>query len=292
MTRGPRQSLTVIVNVIDVPSCAAALGQARRPLETAFAQLPGLDTACLALLPPLPGTSESALLFESLFEGPLLALIEALLGLAGPEFCGLFAHSAGFPEAADARAVSAFLSARACRAAACADSESPAVHVDFWERARTLVAARFRWPTRPAEVAVDASDLERRRGAVGMQDWQPGVPLLHVARLPDDARSRARVRRALRALEQVPMERAARFMVHGERLLFLAYPAQNAQLWSEQVSLTALASLTRVWADVPELRVSPWLRRQRRARRLQRFLLDGRAPVAAWFNAQARLRAV
>jgi hypothetical protein len=294
MTREPRQSLTVIAPVSAAAACAAALGQARRPLEAAFAELPGLHTACLALLPALPGVNESALLFECRFEGSLPDMVLALLGLAGPEFCGIFAHCTGFPEAAEARAISAFLSAQACRAAAFADSESPPLRVDFWERARTVLAARLRWPTKARVVVVDASDLERRRSAVGMQDWQPGVPLLHVARLPDDARSRAHVRRALRAIEQepAPLERAARFMLHGQRLLFLAYPAQNAQLWSEQVSLSALDSLTQVWADVPELGVNPWLPRKRRARRLQRFLLDGRAPVAAWFNAHARLRAV
>jgi len=294
MTRAPRQSLTVILEVSDATSCAAALGQARRALEAAFAQLPGLHTACVALLPALPGAAESALLFECMFEGPMLTIVLALLGLAGPELCGVLAHSADFPALASARAVSEFLSARACRAAACADSESPPVPADFWERARAVASARRFWPTRPAGVAVDASELERRRGAVGMQDWQPGVPLLHVARLPDDTRSRARVRRALRALEleQTPLERAARFMIHGQRLLFLAYPAELAQLWSEQVSRTALCPLTLVWANSPELRVSPWAPRKRRARHLQRFLLDGRVPVAVWFNAHARPRAV
>ncbi len=294
MTRAPRQSLTVILEVSDVTSCAAALGQARRALEAAFAQLPALHTACLALLPALPGATESALLFECMFEGSMVSIVRALLGLAGPELCAVLAHSVDFPEPASTRAVSEFLSARACRAAACADSESPPVPADFWERARAIACARRYWPTRRAEVAVDSSELERRRGAVGMQDWQPGVPLLHVARLPDDTRSRARVRRALRAveLEQTPLERAARFMIHGRRLLFLAYPAEPAQLWSERVSRTALCPLTRVWANSPELRVSPWAPRKRRARHLQRFLLDGRAPVAIWFNARARPRAV
>jgi hypothetical protein len=294
MTREPRQSLTVILEVTDATSSATALSQTRRALEAAFAQLPGLDTACLALLPALPGATESALLFECSFEGTLLEMSEALLGSAGPEWCRLFAHCAGFPEPVDARALCEFLSARACRGVAWADSESPHVQLDLWERVRMVVAARCHWPTKAAEISIDASDLERRRGAVGMQDWQPGAPLLHVARLPDDARTRASLRRALRALEleQALFERAARFMLHGQRLLFLAYPAQNAQLWTEQVSRRALGSLTRIWASVPELRGRPWLRRKRRVRRLQRFLLDGRAPVAAWFNAHARLRAV
>ncbi|HEY1537372.1 MAG TPA: hypothetical protein VGF76_25300, partial [Polyangiaceae bacterium] len=94
MTREPRQSLTVIVEISDPTSCGAALSQTRRTLEAAFAQLPGLHTACLALLPPLPGASESALLFECLFDGPLLSLSEALLGSAGPELRRLFAHCA------------------------------------------------------------------------------------------------------------------------------------------------------------------------------------------------------
>jgi hypothetical protein len=46
--------------------------------------------------------------------------------------------------------------------------------------------------------------------------------------------------------------------------------------------------LTRIWASVPDLLSRPWLRRKRRARQLQRFLLDGRTPIAAWFNAHAR----
>jgi hypothetical protein len=294
MTGEPRQSLTVIVDVGDAEACAATLGQSRLALEAAFAQLPGVHTACLALLPALPGAPESVLLFECSFEGAMLTLIEALLRLAGSEFCRIFGHSAGFPETAETRAVSEFLSARACRATACADSESPPVSVDFWQRARAFVAARRYWPTKAARITPDASELERRRGAVGMQDWQPGVPLLHVARLPDDTRSRARVRRALRALElaQPPLERAARFMIHGQRLLFLAYPAQQAQLWSERASLTALSSLTRVWADSPELGGSPWSPHKRRARHLERFLLDGRVPVAAWFNSHAQPRAV
>ena len=294
MTRVPRQSLTVIVEVSDAASCAAALGQARRALEAAFTQLPGLHTACVALLPALPGAGESALLVECMFEGSMLTLVLALLGLAGPELCSVLAHSADFPEPASARAVCRFLSARACRAAACADSESPPVPAGFWERARAVIAARRYWPTRAALVSVDAGGLERRRGAVGMQDWQPGVPLLHVALLSHDTRSRARLRSALRALElvQTPLERAARFMIHGQRLLFLAYPAQPAQLWSEQATRTALRPLTRIWANSAELRISPWAPRKRRARHLQRFLLDGRAPVAVWFNAHARLRAV
>jgi hypothetical protein len=131
MTREPRQSLTVVAPVNDAAACAATLGQARRALEAAFAQVPGLHTACVALLPALPGATESALLFECMFEGGMLTLVEALVQLAGPELCAVLAHSAGFPEAAQARAVAQFLSGRACRATACADSESPAVPADL-----------------------------------------------------------------------------------------------------------------------------------------------------------------
>jgi hypothetical protein len=294
MTREPRQSLTVVVEVADATSCAVALGQSRRALEAAFAELAGLHTACLALLPAGPGASESALFFECLFEGSLLEMLGALLGLAAPEVREVFAHCAGFPEPLEARSFARFLAARASRASAYADSASPPVQLDLWERARRIVAAHCHWPMKSVQIALDPSELERRRGAVGMQDWQPGVPLLHVARLPDDARARAHVRRTLRAieLEQAPRQLAARFVLHGQWLLFLAYPAQNAQLWTEQVSRSALASLTRIWASAPEFRGRRWLPRKRRVRHLQRFLLDGRAPVAAWFNAQARLRAV
>jgi hypothetical protein len=141
MTREPRQSLTVILEISDATSCATTLGQTRRAFEAAFAQLPGLHTACLALLPPLPGASDSALLFECLFDGALLALLGALLDSAGPELCTLFAHCADFPELVSARILCRFLSARACRATPCAGADSPRVQLELGERARSVVAA-------------------------------------------------------------------------------------------------------------------------------------------------------
>jgi hypothetical protein len=80
--------------------------------------------------------------------------------------------------------------------------------------------------------------------------------------------------------------------VQGERLVFLAYPAQTALLWSERVAGHALRPLSRVWAQVPEFAGRPWQRRRRRIRNLQQFLLDGRVPVAVWFNARAEPHAL
>ncbi len=276
-----RQSLTVVFVVTDVAACGAALARHRAAVEAAFVQMTDLDHACLALLPPLPGAADGALFLESSFGGALAELLGALFRLAEAEIGDIFASCAAFPDAADARTFTAYVSARARRAHAAANGGKP----NGWRRAHSALAARCYWPSSPAQP--DAAELEQRRGAVGMQDWQPGAPLLHVARMPTEAHRRARLKRALRALDQdaLPLEASARFLMHGDRLLFVAYPAQIALLWSERVSRVALAPLTRIWSAVPAFQGQPWLRRARRARQLQRFLLDGRTPVGVWFNA-------
>lgn len=281
VTPSESQSLTVVTNVSDGTACLAALAKHRAALEAAFAQVPGVESACLALLPPLPGADSDALFLECSFQGSLRALAAALLAHAEPEIRAVFGFCADLSPGFEATGFAEYLSARARRAYA-----SPELEQDQWpwfRRTRTALLARCCWPHRAP--ALDFDELERRRGAVGMQDWQPGVPLLHVARLPVSALSR--VKRALRALEQEPvLDPRARFLVHGGWLLFFAYPPQIAWLWSERVARVALAPLTRVWAAVPGFCVRPWLSRARRARALHRFLLDGRAPVAVWFNAQ------
>jgi hypothetical protein len=288
MKREARQSLTLLVSVTDADACAAALAQGRSACETAFAENPRVHTASLALLPPLAGTS--ALLFECVFDGSLRDCLGALFLGCAPELNQIFRHCAGFPDSVDAGAFAELVSARASRAVACPDSESTRGDADPLQRLRAAWSARWYWPSEHAER--DPSELERRRAAVGMQDWQPGVPLLHVARVP--TRARARLRAALRALalDTTPIEHGARFLVQGERLVFLAYPGQPALLWSERVAGSALRSLSRVWAQVPEFAGRPWQRRRRRVRNLQQFLLDGRVPVAVWFNARAEPHAL
>ncbi len=280
-----RQSLTVVFGVTDVAACGAALARHRAALEAAFAQVADLDHASVALLPPLPGAQDGALFLECSFRGLLAVLLGALFALAEPEIGAVFARCADFPDAVNALTFTAYVSARARRASAAPTSNAEA---GAWQSVCTVFAARCYWPSRPT--LPDAAELEQRRSAVGMQDWQPGAPLLHVARLPAEARRRARVKRALRALERdaVPLDPSARFLWHGDRLLFFAYPPQIALLWSERVSRAALAPLTRIWSAVPEFQGQPWRRCARRARQLQRFLLDGRVPVGAWFNAAAQ----
>jgi hypothetical protein len=275
------QSLTVVAAVRDGTACLAALTRHRFALEAAFARVAGVESACLAVLPALPGADSNALFLECSFQGSLRALALGLFAHAEPEIRAIFGHCTALSSTFDATSFALYLSAQARRANA-----SPLCVLDHWARLRRLrnaLLARCHWPSRAP--VPDADALESRRGAVGMQDWQPGVPLLHVARLP--AHARARVKRALRALEQDPvLDPRARFLLHGDLLLFFAYPPQIAWLWSERVARVSLAPLTRVWAGVPEFRVLPWLRRARRARALHRFLLDGRVPVSVWFNAQ------
>ena len=236
-----RQSLTVLSVVADAEACATELAAARLAVEAAFREISGLHTACLAVLPPEGGVP--VLLFECSFEGPLRDLLGVLFARCAPEMRRIFRHCADFPEPADGPAFAALMSARACRAVACADSESMLPEPDIAQRLRTALASRCYWQReRPR---VDARELERRRAAVGLQDWQPGVPLLHVARVAQG--SRARLRAALRAieLEPGPIDYAARFLRHGEQLVFLAYPSENALLWSELVSSRALQQIGR-----------------------------------------------
>ncbi|MEP7050119.1 MAG: hypothetical protein ABJB12_07190 [Pseudomonadota bacterium] len=276
------QSLTVVVAVDDGPACRAALAKHRAALEAAFAEATGVQSACLALLPRPFAVQVDSLFIECSFRGSLSVVLGAAFALAESEFRAVFGCCAQFPPFCGPAGFAAYLSARAKRARA--SPEAGRDHWSTWRRARNALLARCHWPSFGA--APNAEDLEHRRAAVGMQDWQAGVPLLHVARLPEVALSR--VKRALRSLEQdALLDPHARFLLHGNCLLFFAYPPQIAWLWAERVSAATLAPLTRVWAAVPGFGVRPWVRRARRARDLHRFLLDGRAPVDAWFNAQA-----
>ncbi|MEO7035609.1 MAG: hypothetical protein ABI548_16920 [Polyangiaceae bacterium] len=280
----PRQSLTVAVGVVDYAACSAALTRGRCSLEAAFTQVAGLEHACLAVLAASREAADSALFFECSFNGSLAALLSALFALAEPELAAVFEHCAEFPKAASAPVFAEYVSARARRASAPVVAEGH--DVASWRKWCTALVARCYWP--PSPTAQDAAELELRRSAVGMQDWEPGAPLLHVAHVPQQSRSR--VKRALRALEHesARLDPQTRFLWHGDRLLFFAFPAQIALIWSERVSRVALAPLTRVWAAVPAFQGRPWLRQARRSRELRRFLLDGRAPVGAWFNASVR----
>ncbi|MEO8901978.1 MAG: hypothetical protein ABI488_08930 [Polyangiaceae bacterium] len=279
-----RQSLTVAVGVADYAACSAALTQGRSALEAAFTQVGGVEHACLALLAASRRATDSALFFECSFNGSLAALLTALFALAEPELVAVFGHCAEFPKAPSAPVFTEYVSARARRASAPdASVFSDGDAMTSWRKWYTTLVARCYW--RPSPTELDPAELELRRSAVGMQDWEPGAPLLHVAHVP--VRSRSRVKRALRALEQdsAGLDPEVRFLWHGDRLLFFAFPSQIALIWSERVSRVALAPLTRIWSAVPAFRGRPWLRRARRSRELQRFLLDGRAPVGAWFNA-------
>ena len=283
MTVTPRQSLTVVVSVTDGLACAAALLEHKTALETALTETAGVESASLALLPPQSKTEPYALFFECSFFGRLPALLGALFARAEAAAGAVFGHCSGFPEPPTAEAFATYLSAHARRSRA--SPSATCVDSSFWRRLRRALAARCYWPA--SVEPTDADELERRRGAVGMQDFQPGAPLLHVARVR--ARSLARLKRALRVLEEEPvLDPGARFVLYGERLLFFAYPQPIAALWSEQVSRAALPVLTQIWACSTQFAARPWRSRARRARELQRFLLDGRAPVSVWFNVSAR----
>ena len=292
MSTAPRQSLTVVVGVADAERCATELELRRDALQAGWARMPGLHSACLALLPPstLPAT-DAALLFECSFDGPFAELKDALFAYVGEALNAVLSHCDGYPVTASAPAFAEYLGARARRSAALRESDEPvAIEVSMWRRVqRAFDSLRPRSP-----VASHEAELEPRRGAVGLQEAVPGVPLLHVARLIEGARARHLLTNALRDVELEParFDHGARFLVHGERLLFLAYPNQNAPRWSERLSQAALATLSLIYRNARGFSGSPLSRRARRERRLQQFLLDGRVPVAAWFNARAPLREV
>ncbi len=287
MTRGPRQSLTLLLPVRDAVACAAELEAQRAALEAGFARVPDLSGACLALL-PASATQGAGLLFECSFLGPLADLLFVLFAGLGAELCAVLSQCADFPGGLAEREFAAFVTARAQRSSAFRAADDPEYGTArlAWQR---LVDAWPRFADSNAE-PIDEEALEARRLAVGMQEPLFGVPLLHVAWLSSAARPR--VRRALRALEQerAPLERDLRFLLDGQRLLLFAYPTDNAQLWSERLSQLALPAFTRVWRHCRGFPQFFGVRRARRQRRLREFLLEQRLPLAVWFNAEEPLR--
>ena len=283
------QSLTVVLNVADAAACRAELECQRAPLDRAWSALPGLHTGCLAWLPAAYGES-AALLLECTFEGTLPALAAAWFSLAGAALSALFQHVAGAPRVASAQELLSLLSVQARRATACAEpSELSGVEAGFGRRVR--LALRTTWASvrrRAAPPGLESEADEQRRTDVGLQELTAGVPLLHAVRLLPGAR--ARLKAALRDVELARIAHGARFLAHGERLLFLAYPDEPALTWSEGVTRGALPVLAGVWASSAEFVDGVWRRRAQRERRVQEFLLAHRLPVATWFNAQEVLR--
>jgi len=289
------QSLTLVVPLTDAEACRAALRARAARLEQGWAKLPDLHTACLALVPSesSDGASHEGLLLECCFDGSLSDFAAVLFQSVGDELSGVLGHCEGYPVAADTRTFTAYLSERARRAVAFRSAPDPAPAERGWLRrlravldlARLACAIR----SKPHTDARSVDQIEAQRVAVAMQEPEPGVPLLHVARLLPEPRARQRLKRALRdvELESACLERGARVLLHGEQLLFLAYPDQSAPRWSERTSELALPTLTRIWANTVGFLQPRCARRALRARQLSRFLLDYRLPVAAWFNARS-----
>ena len=289
--RGPlsaRQSLTAILPLCDGDEpCRVELERQRPALERGWAEIPGLVSACLAILPAELGTGP-ALLLECSFEAEFAAFARTCFALLGQELSAVFGHCVGYPEAADARAFAEYLGSRAQRSFAFAALVSSS-EFELGRALRRLRDALSR-PRARSPVALDPRALEARRSAVGMQEPVPGVPLLHVTWLRPGARGR--LMRALRDLPFVPapVVHDARFLVDGARLVFVAYPSENAQRWSERLSRVALSACARIWGNCREFSGLRGARRARRERRLSQFVLEHRVPVGAWFNARASLR--
>ena len=286
------QSLTVVLDVADVCACQTALTEQGAALERCWAQIPGLLTACLALLPPLSVGRSGALLLECSFVGTLAGLVEALCDGAGPALSAVLGECDARLALAGAPELTQFLSEHAQRAVpfgepTARDSELAPMR---WLQARLDQLRLCFVPLRSDALAWNAEELELRRSAVALQEPERGAPLLHVAWLVEGALPR--VRRALRDVELEPAQlgHGARFLLHDERLLFFAYPCELALGWSERASEAALFTLSRIWMNARGFANMAWLRRARRERRLQNYLLDYRVPVGAWFNAGQSLR--
>ena len=282
-------SLTVILPLLDSAGCEAELERRRPALERGWAKVPGLVSACLAILPADAGpeSAQPALLFECSFDADFADLLFVSFTAFGQELSAVLRHCAEYPASADVRSFSDYLSARARRSSAFGSGAAPSGELDLRRSAwRVLDALPVPNAARGAEPSEEA--LEARRLAVGMQEPVPGVPLVHVAWLLPGARPR--LKRALRELEREPSAAAhdARFLLDGPRLVFVAYPNENAQRYSERLSQVAFRPCTRIWRNSRGF-VRLWgARRARRQRRLQEFVLEHRIPVAAWFNARAR----
>ena len=294
MSDAPRQSLTLIVTVTDSDRCAHELERLSVKLAAGWARVPGVRTACLALLPALP-RAPCALLFESSFVGDLAHLASDLGRELGPELSAIFQHCEGYSATAESSELAAFLRARARRATPVFEQRSEArdpqpYRAAFRFATYGLSAAELVWPERaPVSPAIDPRTLDQRLAAVGFQESEPGVPLIHVAELLPGARARERLKRALRAIEAEAGtgEPFARFLLDRERLVFLAYPRERAARFAERLSQRAGPLLGRIWAQTRGLPYTGLLlRRALRRRRIERFLLGERVPVAVWFNAR------
>jgi hypothetical protein len=207
----------------------------------------------------------------------------------GQELSAVLSQCAEYPEPADAQRFARYLGARGRRSAAFGLGSALPGELELRPILWRLLDALH--PARPAAIpALSQEELEARRLAVGMQEPTPGVPLVHVAWLAPG--SRPRLKRALRELGREPraIEYDARFVLDGARLVFVAYPNQNAPVWTERLSQVALSECARVWRNCRGFRGGFGLSRARRARRLQEFVLQHRIPVAAWFNARVPLR--
>ena len=285
-----RQSLTVILPVRDAEACQRELARRRSALEHGWAAVPGQVSACLAIL-PADYTSEAALLLECSFETEFAEWAHATFAGLGGELSAVFGHCEGYPELADARAFTEYLGSRAQRSFAFASRPAPVAEFELWRSLQRLFDA-FSAPRASSPVIANEPALEARHSAVGMQEPVPGVPLLHVAWLRTGARARARLMRALRELHSVPalVEHDARFLLAGQRLVFVAYPSEGAQRWSERLSHVALDACTRIWRNCRGFAELWGARRGRRERRLSEFVLEHRVPVGAWFNARPALR--
>lgn len=284
-------SLTVILPLLDAAGCRAELERRRAALELGWAKVPGLLSACLAVLPAASGpeTARPALLFECRFEVDFADLMFVCFQGFGHELSAVLGYCADYPKPVDARLFADYLSQRARRSSAFGAQPLPKGELELG-RALWRVLDALAMPSAAPAVEPNEAELEARRSAVGMQEPIPGVPLVHVAWLVPG--SRARVKRALRELERQPalVEHASRFLLDESRLVFVAYPNQHAGRWSERLSQVALAPCARIWRNCRGFVRLWWARRARRARRLEEFVLEGRVPVAAWFNAQTRAR--
>ena len=282
----PLQSLTLVLGVLDECACRAELDQRHASWERAFAASPGLHTACVAVLPSSAGAM-TALLLEFSFEGELSAFAATLFALAGDELNALLVHCEGRRSLASARDLTAFLRSEARRSVALGEPRRDArLGPRSWLWAVRDAVRSLAWSRRQSAPPISADELEAQRSAVGLQEWQSGVPLLHASLLLPEPAARDRVKRALRDVEWASAP-PGRFLLVGQRLLFLAYPAERALLYSERASQAACLALARVWANTCGFPALPWLGRARRERRLQDYLLDYRVPVAAWFNGAA-----
>jgi len=284
-------SLTVVLPLLDAHACRLELERQRFALEHGWAKVPGLISACLAVLPEQGGPERAppALLLECSFETGFVDLMFVSFRVLGQELSAVLKHCAEYPEAPDFARFSDYLGSRARRSSAFGSGPAADNELSLGQRVwRVLDALHVR--SAAATEAPTEDELEARRLAVGMQEPTPGVPLVHVAWLVPGAR--ARVKRALRELEREPSagEHDARFLLDGARLVFVSYPNQDAQRWSERLSQEALAPCARIWRNSHGYPRSWAARRARRERRLQEFVLEHRIPVAAWFNVRAPRR--